>query len=281
MRPIILSCIVFMLMSCSRKPDQPIKIIFLHHSVGNCIWKGNNKPSLSDKIYSKLTGKKPLGAVQSRLEEINAKTGKNYSIEEKSFPKETPYGWKNYPYDYYNIWVKNWGDKPFMEESTLEILTKEYSVIIFKHCYPVSSIETDNDSASIDSEVKTLANYKLQYIALQEKMHQFPKTKFILWTPSARVKNSTNKEQALRTREFYNWVINEWDQPNDNIFLWDFYQLETEGGLYLKDKYAQSTDDSHPDPKFSAKTAPLFVNRIVDIIENNGQKTNLKGEKKK
>ena len=49
-----------------------------------------------------------------------------YFIEEKIFPKAEPYGWNNYPYDYYNIWVKNAGEQPFMEEPTLEILTKEY-----------------------------------------------------------------------------------------------------------------------------------------------------------
>ena len=49
---------------------------------------------------------------------------KNYLIEEKAFPQAKPYGWNNNPFDYYNIWVFNSGEKPFMGEPTLEILTK-------------------------------------------------------------------------------------------------------------------------------------------------------------
>ena len=98
----------------------------------------------------------------------------------------------------------------------------------------------------INSEERRLENYKLQYDALKQKMHEFSDKKFILWTPAALVENMTTEEQALRTREFYEWMINEWNEEGDNIYLWDFYKLETEGGLYLKHEYAVSPDDSHP-----------------------------------
>jgi hypothetical protein len=84
----------------------------------------------------------------------------------------------------------------------------------------------------------------------------------------------------MRTRDFVEWVIQEWDKPGDNIFLWDFYALETEGGLYLKEEYSARKGDSHPSAKFGERVAPLFASRIVDVIENNGEKTNLKGETK-
>ena len=63
----------------------------------------------------------------------------------------------------------------------------------------------------------------------------------------------------------------------NNIYIWDFYELETEGGLYLKDDYAVSPGNSHPNKEFSAKVAPLFCNRVVDIIETKGTLTSLKG----
>ena len=63
--------------------------------------------------------------------------------------------------------------------------------------------------------------------------------------------------------------MNEWDEEGDNIYLWDFYHLETEGGLYLKNEYAVSPDDSHPNPSFSGKAAPLFAQFIIDVIEKN------------
>jgi len=76
-------------------------IIFLHHSTGYNIWLGN-----TNKYISKLTGK---GDVIKCFDKYNRKNNTDYHITEQFFPKSSPYGWNNYPYDYYNIWVKNAG----------------------------------------------------------------------------------------------------------------------------------------------------------------------------
>ena len=67
--------------------------------------------------------------------------------------------------------------------------------------------------------------------------------------------------------------------PGDNIHIWDLYSLETEGGLYFKEEYATSPNDSHPNSEFASKAVQLIFNRIVDVIENDGTRTKLKGEK--
>ena len=117
-------------------------------------------------------------------------------------------------------------------------------------------------------------------MALKEKLNQFPDNKFLLWTGAANVESKTTEEYATRTRLFFDWVKNEWDMEGDNIFLWDFFELETEGGLYLVEKYARNSQDSHPSEKFGAMVAPLLCQRIVDIIETNGHKTTLTGSYK-
>ena len=275
--------ILAMLTSCNEdKKSADMNIIFLHHSTGDYIWHGG-PPSVFRKVIMKIAPgiDKKLGTkalVPSLFKEYNKNTGKNYCITEQIFPKASPYGWHNYPFDYYNIWVKNAGEKPYMEEPTLEILTKDYGMVIFKHCFPVGYIEADDDSANINSDKKTLANYKLQYSALKNKLHEFPDTKFIVWTGAALTERSTSPEKAKRTREFFDWVKKEWDEPGDNIFIWDFYELETEGGLYLKEKYAVSSTNSHPNKKLSELAAPLFFQRVIDVIENNGMKTTLTGK---
>ncbi len=38
----------------------------------------------------------------------------------------------NYPYDYFDVWVKNVGNNPYLGEPTLEILPKEFDVIILE-----------------------------------------------------------------------------------------------------------------------------------------------------
>lgn len=225
------------------------KIIFLHHSTGEVIWNGG---------------------VPEWFTRYNAEHGTNYQITEQAFPKDAPYGWENYPYDYWNIWVNHAGPEPFTEEPTLEMLTRQYEVIVLKHCFPVSDIGDDAEIPDISSSDKTLANYRLQYAALREKMRQFPQTKFVVWTGAAQVRAATNPESAGRAREFFAWVRDSWDEPGDNIFIWDFYALETEGGLYLKDSYAAGHDDAHPNAGFARRVAPLFCRRMVAVLTGEG-----------
>lgn len=243
--------------------SSKVNIIFLHHSTGKNIWKGETS-RVAYKIFKK-------GDVQKWFSRFNKSNGTDYQIEETYFPNnEGGYGWKNYPYDYYNIWIKNEGDKTFMNEPTLELLTKKYNVIVWKHCYPVSDIMPDVGQGDVNSEEKRSENYKLQYGLLKEKMKAFPKTTFIVWTGAALTKESTTPEKAQRAKDFFNWVKEQWDEPGDNIFLWDFNELETENGLYLKDEYAASPADSHPNKAFASRVAPLMCQRIVDVIEGRG-----------
>jgi len=250
---------LFLLITACKSNNNMTKIIFLHHSTGEAIWKGE-----TNKYIYKLTRK---GDVQKYFEAYNQKNKTDYEIRAMNFPKNSPYGWNNYPFDYYNIWVKNAGNRPYIEEPTLEMLTAENDVIIFKHCFPVSRIVPDTGSPDIDSDIKSIENYKLQYEALKNKMHEFKNNKFIVWTPAANTKLKSKEDEALRTREFYNWMINDWDIQGDNIFIWDFYKYETDGGLYLTDANAHSPDNSHPSVAFSARLAPLFGKFIIDVIE--------------
>lgn len=259
MRKLYIFFTLFFLLSCNSKQDHMFKIIFLHHSTGQMIWIGK-----TNRYVYKFTKK---GDVQSYFNRYNRKNRKNYYIIERSFPDKEPYGLNNYPYDYYNIWVKNEGQEPYMNEPTLEILTKEFNIIILKHCFPVSKILEDTGSPNIDSDEKRIENYKLQYEALKEKMHEFPDNKFIVWTPSVHVKNNITPEEAQRTYYFYQWIKDEWNEEGDNIFIWDFYKYETEGELYLKEKYASDTNNSHPNREFASRLAPLFAQYIIDVAE--------------
>lgn len=276
---------VFLCFSCGKeKNESDMNILFLHHSTGEIIWNGA-PPSFLNRALGKISGKladvlKKKGQLPRLIEDYNAANGTNYQINELTFPKAAPYGWSNFPFDYYNIWVANAGKEPYMEEPTLEVLTESYQVIILKHCFPVGYIDEDKDSADINSSTRTLSNYKLQYAALRDKMHEFPQTKFILFTGAALTKASVSEERALRAREFFEWVISEWDQPDDNIYIWDLYNLQTEGGLFFKDEYAQAQNDSHPNQAFAERVVKLLFFRIVDVIENDGKGTLLTGNMK-
>jgi hypothetical protein len=259
MKTLSLLLITCLFLSCESKQDDMTKAIFLHHSTGKRIWLGS-----THRYVYKITKR---GDVESYFKKYNKKNNVSYIIKEQAFPAESPYGWRNNVYDYYNIWVKNAGEKSYKNEPTLEILTKENDVIIFKHCFPLTKIKEDTGIPNIDSEVRSIENYKLQYTALKKKMHEFPGKKFIVWTPAVHVKNNLSHEEAQRTNNFYKWVIDEWDEKGDNIFVFDFYQYETEGGLYLLDKYASGPKDSHPNRQLSGRIAPLFAQFVIDVIE--------------
>ncbi len=232
-------------------------IIFLHHSTGENIWNGG---------------------VPQWFDQYATQTGIRYEIVEQIFPKDSPYGWQNYPYDYWNLWVNHAGSSPYMEEPTLEILAAQYQVIVFKHCFPVSYIEPDIGQPNVASEDKRLENYQLQYQALKAKMHEFPNTRFLVWTGAALVQDETDAAAAARARTFFTWVKQSWDEAGDNIYIWDFYELETEGGLYMNPNYAEDRYDSHPNSAFSQSVAPLFGQRIVDVIEGRGDTASLTGQ---
>jgi len=231
------------LVGCGEQ-GEGVRIAFLHHSTGRAVWDGG---------------------VRDRLRKIGRETGANYIAEEIVFPKESPYGWNNYPYDYWNIWVNHGGAQPYMEEPTLEILAAEYDIIAFKHCFPVSAVLPDTGEPDVSSAEKRAENYRAQYEALKEKMRRFPGTRFIVWTGAALVEGATTPEQARRAGEFFEWVTAEWDEEGDNIYVFDFFELETEGGLYMKDEYARSGTDSHPSGDFARKAAAAFADRIAEV----------------
>ena len=247
---------IVLLMGCETNKDQ-MNIIFLHRSTGLNVWLGKTNPYVY-KIFKKSD-------FESHFKRLNKQNSTHYKISEQSFPGTLEYGYKNYPYDYYNIWVKNSGDQPYLGAPTLEILIKKYDVVIFKHCYSVSNIVEGDGVADVDPKKKTIENYKLQYQALKKKMHEFSNTKFIVWTPAVRHVSSLSEQEAQKTRKFYNWLIKEWNEEGDNIYLWDFYQYETEGGLFLKDEYSSGNGDSHPSKEFSAKMSPIFAKFVYEV----------------
>jgi len=273
---LMIACFLLLsVLGCKKKSgklNDPTQIIYLHHSTGRIIWEGEQNGL--EKIIPAFG--KP--AVVKYLDDYNENQGVNYRITPREFPAQSPYGWQNYPYDYYNIWVKHGNADYYMEEPTLKILTEKYDVVVFKHCFPVSRMKRGTVPGNPDSREKTLTNYQRQYTLLKEKLRSYPGTKFLLWTGPALLKKHTNESEASITKEFYDWVKNNWDTPEDNIFLWDFRELETEGGLYLKSEYAFNPDNSHPSRAFGERAARYFVQRLTDVIRNKGTGTNLTGQ---
>lgn len=235
-----------------------VRIAYLHHSTGGNVWAGG--------VPGFVTGwSRPAGST--------------YTITELTYPATAGgYPWENYPYDYWNLWVNFTGANRDRGELNLDDLVADYDVIVWKHCFPVSGIEADGATASVSSPTKTIANYQLQYAALKARMRQFPGKRFVVWTGAALTEGSTTPDAATRARQFFSWVKTSWDEKGDNIYVWDFEQLETGGGLYLRPDYAASPTDPHPNAALSGLAAPLLGKRIVDVIEGRGDTGSLTGQ---
>lgn len=251
------------------RTNHTVRIGFLHHSTGEAVW---------------------LGGLPGALDAWNRDHRTDYRVSKITYPATTgggwppllrrlvqTYPWANYPYDYWNLWVNHRGSSRDRGELNLDDLAEKYDVIVFKHCYPVSRIGPDTGSPSVSSQERTIANYRLQYEALRARMLEFPQKRFIVWTGAALPATLTTEEEATRARRFFEWVKTEWDRPGDNIFVWDFHALETEGGLYLKPEFGAAAKDAHPAPGFSAAVAPWLARRIVDVIEGRGDTGSLTG----
>jgi hypothetical protein len=236
------------------------KIIFLHHSTGGGVYSG--------------------GDVLKWIQTYNTKNGTAYKITERNYP-DTPYPWENYPYDYWNLWINGGCNNSNSSIECMDLLTKNYDVIIFKHCFPGADVSADTGNESVSSKRKSIGNYKLQYRALRTLMDSYPTTKFIVWTLAPLHRNATTTENALRANQFVDWVKNEWlsedNKLHPNIFIFDFYGLSVElnsmpqNGKINCLKYDYEGDhngsDSHPNSLANRTVGPLFAQAIVDAIK--------------
>lgn len=239
---------------------QPVDIIFLHHSTGGGVYNQGDVPEWFDAY--------------------NTDHGTQYNISERGYPN-SPYAWKNYPYDYWYLWVDGHCDPSQPGIECLDSLAADYDMIILKHCYPGADIQADSGTPDVTSETKTIGNYKLQYRALRALMDTYPDTMFMFWTLAPRHRLATSADNAARAAEFADWVNNDFltedGQPHPNIFIYDFYGIVAESDpdpaqgevncLKYDFEKDHADDDSHPNTLANETAGPIFSQTIVDAIE--------------
>jgi len=255
-----------------------VRIAYLHHSTGEAVWQGGARGRLF-RIWERATpgwanswvSKVYPSSVPGIIANWNAANGTDYRIAHLTYPATTSgYPWENYPYDYWNLWVAHAGDQHDRGEMNLDDLARDYDVIVFKHCFPVSGIMPQSGEPDVKLKDKTIGNYMLQYEALKRRLHQFPTKRFIVWTGPVLAQSATDAAQAQRARQFFDWVRTTWDEKGDNIYLWDFYSIAADANGYLAARHESAPGNSHPGADLSRIAAALVGRRIVDVIEGRG-----------
>jgi len=139
----------------------------------------------------------------------------------------------------------------------------QHEVIIFKSCFPVSDITSDEQ----------LASYKTFYLGIRDVMRKHPDKVFIVLTPPPLNPVETNLVNAKRARAFANWLkSNEFLAHQTNVFTFDLFDAFAESDLAAPDYSMLRQDyrngaDSHPNAKANEMIAPLFVDFVIQSIQ--------------
>jgi hypothetical protein len=209
-------------------PEEPVKLIFIHHSVG-AGWLEDGNGSLGLALRDN-----------------------NY------FVSDTNYGWgPDNIGDHTDIgdwldWFRGSKSDRYLEAlyAANENYTGNYGrienpdpdreneVILFKSCFPNSNLKGDPEdlpkrgSASSVGGAKYVYEDLLNYFAMQQD-----KLFVIITAPPVTEENSNKPPENARA--FNNWLVNDWllEYPFDNVAVFDFYNVLTsnDGDIHVND----------------------------------------------
>jgi hypothetical protein len=140
----------------------------------------------------------------------------------------------------------------------------QHEVIIFKSCFPNSSITSDDQ----------MVQDKALYLEIREVMDKYPDKIFIVVTTPPLNPAETNLEIAARARPMANWLkSDEYLKGHPNIFTFDFFSYLAEEDRsspqfnMLKKAYQNGTD-SHPNLLANETIGPKFVQFVIESIQS-------------
>jgi hypothetical protein len=139
----------------------------------------------------------------------------------------------------------------------------QHEVIIFKSCYPNSSINGPEQLASLQQ----------MYLGMRATIEQHPDRIFILLTTPPLNPAETQLEQARYARALSEWMLSdEFVGDLENLYVFDFYSLLAENdpasaeyGM-LRAAYRNGAD-SHPNAAANQAIAPVLVDFVLTSIQ--------------
>jgi hypothetical protein len=241
-------------------PEQPVKLIFIHHSTGENwltdgygnlgLELGNNNYFVSDTNYG--WGPDAIGDRTDIPDWVEWFSSSNTSTYMDALFNETG---QNATYT-----------------RTLPDPGGENTIILFKSCFPNSDLYGNpSDPASSYAEL-TVSGAKYVYKTILTYFATRPDKLFIVIT-SPPLSDRTN---AANARAFNDWLVYDWlaenDYPLNNVAVFDFYNVLTgknahhmwlDGGILhmpgSRDTLAYPSGDDHPSKTGSRKATQEFI----------------------
>ncbi len=233
-----------------------VRAIFLHHSVGLNILEDGGVRLMLAKAAPDLALWDHGYNEQGLRDAAGKTTGQNYNIPADD---TTPIG-------YATLFSQEVTSPP---QNALSHLL-EYDVIIFKSCFPVSSIKSEAQ----------LEEYKICYRKIRQTIDNHPDKLFIYFTPPPQTIAETNLEEARRARVLATWLKSgEFSAKAANLAIFDLYSLLADNnpkssryGMLQSEfvrqglRFWKPTHDSHPNEKANQFVAPKLVAFLAENI---------------
>jgi len=222
--------------------QQPIRIIFLHHSTGqNLIDGGGVREGLTALGY--LFFDHGYNGEGLRLAD-GAWSGESFNVPDDNTD----------PDGFAAIFSQPYHDPP---DNAFSHLMK-YDVILFKSCFPTSNIADDGQ----------LRDYQDYYLSIRDTIDQYPQKLFVVVTPPPQVPNNSNPDEGRRARAFASWLnSNEYLEGHPNLVTFDFFNLLAGEDDFLKPSYRVDEWDAHPNDLANQHIGPILVDYLDNAIQ--------------
>jgi hypothetical protein len=221
--------------------QQPIRIIFLHHSTGqNLIDGGGVREGLTALGY--LFFDHGYNGEGLRLAD-GVWSGESFNVPDDNTD----------PDGFAAIFSQPYHDPPDNAFSHL----MQYDVILFKSCFPTSNIADDGQ----------LMDYQNYYLSIRDTIDQYPQKLFVVVTPPPQVPNNSNPDEGRRARAFASWLTSsEFLEGHPNLVTFDFFNLLAGEDNFLKPSYRVDEWDAHPNDLANQQIGPILVDFLDSAI---------------
>lgn len=244
----------------STQPQQPVKLIFIHHSTGeNWLTDG----------YGDLG--RTLDENNYFVSDTNYGWGPNAIGDRTDIPDWLEWFRSDQTDEYMQAIFSEYGQHSSYSRA-LNDPGGENQIILFKSCFPNSDLSGSPDDGAGDYAEISVAGAKYVYNEILTYFATRPDKMFVVITAPP----LSDRTHAANARAFNLWLVNDWLKENDytsgNVFVFDFYNVLTGDDAHhtMKDGSVEHiagnqntlfypSGDDHPSVEGSQKATREFV----------------------